>query len=182
MSKPYTLRLATEQDLPAVYIPILERVVWLRDNGYDQWSTWKTWPERITTAIEERRTWILLDGESIVGTVTTGLEGDSDFWNDEELQDKCLYLHKLATRPGHAGKELGNLMLSWARDQALELGLDVVRIDCWRSNTKLHEYYKQRGWRYVRTEAPEHRQSGVLFEISPQKMPAEDAARISVIE
>lgn len=180
MAQQFTLRLATEQHLPDVYLPILERVVWLRDQGLDQWSNWKQWPPKITSAIEQRRTYILLDGDKIAGTVSIDQEGDADFWNPEELAQPCLYLHKLATRPSYAGQELGQLMLDWARDYAYQNNLPIVRIDCWRSNPKLHQYYRKRGWQYVRTESPSHRYSGTLLQIESQAMPAAQSKRLTV--
>ena len=48
-----------------------------------------------------------------------------------------------------------------SRLAALE-GRTWVRIDTWRTNTGLHDYYERLGFEHVRTEAPPHRRSGWL--------------------
>jgi hypothetical protein len=41
-----------------------------------------------------------------------------------------------------------------------------VRIDTWRTNTRLHAYYERLGFKRLRTEVPPHRRSGWLAQRS----------------
>jgi GNAT superfamily N-acetyltransferase len=64
----------------------------------------------------------------------------------------------------HAGRGLGDELMSWVEQFAGALGYDHVRLDCYRSNTGLHAYYKAHGWTHVRTVDAPWRPSGALFQ------------------
>lgn len=143
---------------------LLEQTVsWLRDHGSDQWSTWRSWPEKLRTTARNGETWLLLDGATLVGTITVEIgHGDPEFWAATEQRDAA-FLSKLAIRRDYAGQELGHMLLNWARGYAYRQGMRWARLDAWRSNQRLHDYYRQLGWTYVRTVELPHRRSGTLF-------------------
>jgi GNAT superfamily N-acetyltransferase len=181
---PFTLRRATLDDQDAVWALILHTIQWLRSIGSDQWSTWRTWrgPDgKIARAITGGHMWLLLDGDDLVGTVTIEPDGDTDFWTPDELAEPALYLSKLAIRRDHAGSELGALLLAFARALAYQQGAQWVRLDAWRTNPKLHAYYTDRGWQYVRDVEQPWRNSGRLYQLPPAPMP-DDLASLVVTE
>jgi hypothetical protein len=55
-------------------------------------------------------------------------------------------------------------LLDWASRRAASLGKRWVRLDAWRSNAELQDYYSRRGFKRVRVVELPHRQSGALFE------------------
>ena len=64
----------------------------------------------------------------------------------------------------HAGEGIGDELTQWVERFAGALGYDYVRLDCYRSNTGLHRYYKAHGWSHVRTVDAPWRPSGALFQ------------------
>ncbi|GAA1747658.1 hypothetical protein GCM10009681_18540 [Luedemannella helvata] len=96
---------------------------------------------------------------------TVEVDGDPDFWTPAEREQPSLYVSKLAVRRDRSGHELGTLLLDWCRARAYALGYTWVRLDAWKTNTRLHRYYLDRGSHYVRTCENPRRRSGALFQL-----------------
>ncbi|MFJ1698970.1 GNAT family N-acetyltransferase [Streptomyces sp. NPDC088252] len=142
---------------------------WLGCKGTDQWSDPETGRNAITkwrTSIDEGRAWVVVDGsESILATVSRG-PIDRDFWTDDDRPESAFYLYKLIVARKAAGRRLGVRLVDWASNLAALEGRDWVRIDTWRTNKGLHDYYQGIGFQHVRTESPSHRRSGWLAQRS----------------
>jgi hypothetical protein len=165
MAKPYEIRLAQAEDLGAVMALLEARIRWLRDLGSDQWSTGSTFRNRLTNHIERRETWLLEDEGEPVATMTVGTDGDADFWTPEELRERAIYVSKMASKIDRKGTGLGALLIRWIQDHAARTGLDLVRWDAWRTNSRLQDYYRSIGARHIRTVDVAGRWSGALFEL-----------------
>lgn len=173
---PYELRPAGEDDALAIWGLIREAVGWLRSIGSDQWSTADTWAGptgKVTRAISAGHAWVLLDGSTVVGTVTVEPDGDPDFWTPAERAEPALYVSKLVVARSHAGQRLGEALLEWTRETAASQGRTWVRLDAWRSNDQLRSYYTSRGWEWLRDVADVGRSSGALFQKPAGPMPRE---------
>lgn len=171
MIEPYTMRLARSDDLDTVISLLDERIQWLRDRGSDQWSTGRTFQTRLRNSINRKETWLLLDRDTAIGTVSISTDGDPDFWTPEELAEPAIYVGKMATRIERSGESLGALMIQWVRDYAAHAGIGRVRWDVWRTNEELQDYYRDLGGRHVRTVDAADRWSGALFEVPAQRVP-----------
>jgi hypothetical protein len=136
---------------------------WLASAGIDQWRS-PGFRDRALSKwqidIAEGRTWVVPDDDSeLLGTVTLA-RPDADFWTKNDSPDSAVYVAKLITARAAAGQRLGGRMLDWAGAVAREQQLPWVRLDVWRDNTKLQQYYLDEKFEHVRTEAPPHRLSG----------------------
>lgn len=161
----YRIRPANPADVPTLMGLRTEAEHWLRQIGSDQWSDPETGSRAIAKwheAIEDGRTWVVLDqADAVLGTVSRG-PADRDFWNEADELHTAFYLYKLIISRDAAGSGIGSLVLDWAcRVAALE-GRRWLRIDCWRTARGLQLYYERLGFAHVRTEAPNHRKSGWL--------------------
>ncbi|MER7938820.1 MULTISPECIES: GNAT family N-acetyltransferase [unclassified Streptomyces] len=165
----YEIRPAGVADVSALMALRTEAEGWLSSLGTDQWSDPETGSRAIDkwhATIEDGRAWVILDNHgSTVGTVSRG-PADRDFWRDEDRPETAFYLYKLITARSVAGTGLGSLVLDWACRVAATEGREWLRIDCWRTNTRLQRYYERLGFEHVRTEAPAHRRSGWLAQRS----------------
>jgi hypothetical protein len=63
-------------------------------------------------------------------------------------------------------------MIRWIQDRAAQTGLDFVRWDAWRTNSRLQDYYRSIGARHVRTVDVAGRWSGALFELPAKADPS----------
>lgn len=89
---------------------------------------------------------------------------DQDFWRPEEAVQPALYLYKMIIRPDRRGSGLGDLLLDWASSRAEAAGARWLRLDCWRTNTALHQLWQSRGFELLDIRDHPIRKSGALFQ------------------
>ena len=105
----------------------------------------------------------LVDGE--VKAVVAVDEHDPDFWTVEEMTEPGVtYITRFLV--AEHGRGYGAALLEALAEHEAARGQRLMRLDCWRTNTGLHRYYLQHGFRHVRTEVVPGRMSGALFERS----------------
>ncbi len=160
------MRPATETDLEplvALYQSVRD---WLTDQGTDQWSTYSKaqFRERLARSISENCCYVALDGDQLLGTITVDTFADPDFWNVHDQTEDALYVHRMIVDRKAAGKDIGGLLLDYAVNLAAAKEKRWLRLDAWRTNTKLHAYYVNRGFAMVRVISLKHRGSGALFQ------------------
>lgn len=157
-------RRAYAADLDEVLRLLNEASVWLASKGLDQWGR-GFGPERIGPLVKAGRTFVVVpvNGGPAVATVSVSPEADQDFWTLTEQATPAWYVSKLATSRD-ARRGLGALLLRWVLDRADASGVGTVRLDVWKTNRELHDWYLRQGWRYLRTVDAPGRFSGALFE------------------
>ncbi|MFG2078311.1 GNAT family N-acetyltransferase [Nonomuraea maritima] len=177
---PLALRRAEPADLPGVLKLLADASEWLNAQGVRQWPRGGFGPERIEPLIEERTLFLLddelryLDPDGWAPPVATmALDGhaDPEFWTPDDDPGSALYVHKLAVARTWTGSGLGDALLDWAAASAYAAGLPWVRLDCAKTNRRLQNYYRTRGFRHLRTVDLPHRASGALFERPSEDVP-----------
>jgi len=158
-----TIERATAADLPEVLQLLNDAADWLHSRGLDQWPAGFN-VDRIGPMVGRHEVWLVRDGGHPVGTVTISGEADPDFWTAAESRQPAVYVSKLAISRSEAGAGLGALLLRWAVDYAARIGCDWARLDAWRTNEQLHDYYRRQGWGQLRIVSLPHRRSGALFQ------------------
>ena len=160
-----TIRRAVPGDTRTV-LSILHSVqAWLHSRGIDQWpdGSPSLGPVRIGGQIDRGEFWIVSEGRDPVAVIALSPVGDADFWTPAELAEPAMYVSKAAVLRRAAGRGLGELLLRWACDHAADMLVGRVRLDVWKTNTALQEYYRRQGWEYLRTAEADGRNSGALF-------------------
>ncbi|MFJ5026103.1 GNAT family N-acetyltransferase [Streptomyces goshikiensis] len=136
---------------------------WLADAGVDQWRDSATRTRALAkweADIHAGRTYVVQDEQdTVLGTVTLALP-DVDFWRTPDAPDDAFYVGKLITARAAKGTKLGGRILDWVGRRAAAAERSFVRLDVWRTNGALQDYYLAEGFTHVRTEAPAHRLSG----------------------
>lgn len=161
----YQIRPAAPADVPSLMALRTEAEQWLASLGIDQWSDPETGDRAIAKwreAIDDGRTWVVTSDTGAVSATVSRGPADRDFWRDDDQPHSALYLYKLIVSRSASGAGLGRLILDWACRLAALEGRQWLRIDCWRTNTGLQQYYEALGFSHVRTESPAHRKSGWL--------------------
>ncbi|MEU7789938.1 GNAT family N-acetyltransferase [Amycolatopsis sp. NPDC049159] len=97
-----------------------------------------------------------------VATMTLGEEAAS-FWRPADEPAAALYVSHLAVDRAAAGHGVGAWLLDEAAEEAARRGKRWLRLDAWKSNARLHAYYRRSGFRLVRI-ADGAGGSGALFE------------------
>jgi hypothetical protein len=76
-----------------------------------------------------------------------------------------VYAYRLVIARKYAGLELGTELINWAGlHGARRYGAQWVRVDVWRSNAALHDYYQARGFEPCGECADPRYPSGALFQ------------------
>lgn len=126
---------------------ILQAVVQCLDGaGRSLWSSGQISVNGLQAVyqLEELR-FIVVDGGE-VGILFLQRQ-DPLFW--PELTDNhSLFIHKLALHPSAMGKALGRLAVQAVIDEALQRGLQWVRLDC-DDRPNLHNFYRSLGFEQV---------------------------------
>ncbi|RFU42853.1 GNAT family N-acetyltransferase [Actinomadura logoneensis] len=180
-SAAFTLRRAGDEDVADIIRLIDDAARWLRGQGTGQWA--EPWPNavererRIRRGIELSRergedgyaqavTWLVADGDRPIATTFVTRVPNPALWTADELKVRAVYLHRLVIDRRYAGTRLGERLVQWAGEWGrLAWGAEVMRIDVWTDNIRLHEYYRGRGFLY--TDAP-HRQADGTFRPDPR--------------
>lgn len=155
---PFVLRLALPGDLDSIVGLVREAAGWLRSKGTDQWR--KPWPdrarqrERILNDLFKGKTWLIRDGKIIAATITIDTDEPLDLherpvWPPDKNQRPALYVRRVIVSRRYARLGLGAALLDWAADVAeKDHRAEVIRVDVWTTNEKLHAYYE--GQRFTR--------------------------------
>jgi GNAT superfamily N-acetyltransferase len=165
----FGLGLAKDHDCNLIIRLVEEAAAWLRSKGTDQWA--KPWPSRaardarILADIRAGRTWIARDGDNPAATITSrdmvdqALAGE---WIDDE---PAAYVRRLVVARSYGGCGLGSGLLNWAgRYAAQRYGARWIRIDVWKTNKALHQYYVDQGFQFVSYCRDPEYPSGALFQ------------------
>ncbi len=75
---------------------------------------------------------------------------DTDKWGKELGNDsQAGYVHRFATNNAFRHQHVGDLLLNWVKKQIHENERRYLRLDCRAENTKLCNYYEERGFERV---------------------------------
>jgi len=136
------IRRATAADLDALASVIREAADWLIASGMPMWTGPAFEPPAI--AIGLHHFFLAFRGSDLAGVVRLDTE-DLVFWPDI-AQGESLFVHRLAVRRAYSGKKISTQLLEFARVEALQRGLDYLRLDCAADRPKLRKVYEDFGF------------------------------------
>jgi GNAT superfamily N-acetyltransferase len=164
MTNTYRIRYSSPEDLDAVIALRRYAEDWLAAAGISQWTSSATGDRIIREHFENSRSFVVEDETDTVAAAFALGTGDADFWTPQELAQPASYLYKFIVGASARGTGLADVLLDWACYQAELIGGLYLRLDCHRTNTGLHEYYRRRGFYDVDNRPAVGRDSGALFE------------------
>ncbi|MEE4541208.1 GNAT family N-acetyltransferase [Streptomyces sp. V4-01] len=157
------IRPARLDELATVESLLIEVSEWLASRGIDQWQ-FPPHRDRITTALRRGEVFLAeVDGRP-VATLQVDDHADPEFWTPEDEPGDALYVHRMAVTRKFSGAGIGGTLLDWASARAVEEGKAWLRLDAWKNNPGLHQYYQDQGFRMIRLIDLPHRGSGALFQ------------------
>lgn len=164
MSADLRFRLALATDTDAVMGLLEGATTWLADRGSDQWQRMEHRRIGVDRDIGWGTLFLVMDGDTAVGTITVDELADADFWRRSDRVRTALYVHRMAVARSRSGEGIGSVMLNWAGRRAVRQSRSRLRLDAWRTNHDLHKYYEKQGFTRLRIEPVSGRGSGALFE------------------
>jgi GNAT superfamily N-acetyltransferase len=161
------IQLHTEQQRQIVHDFRDRAEKWLAARGMDQFQpdspTQAGQAHEIIDRVFDRGDFVGLevDGQLVaVGAVTSP---DPDFWTPAERAQPQAYVGRFMVADHAHG--YGEQLLARIADEALEHGIPIMRLDCWRTSIGLHDYYRRLGFRHLGTRPVVGRGWGTLFEL-----------------
>lgn len=165
----FRLSLANHSHLQLIIGLVDEAALWLRGKGTDQWE--RPWPSRakrdarILGDLWARKTWIAWENGVPAATITAEETANPRLWAVWERAEAAAYVHRLIVARRYAGLGLGADLLDWAGNRAAtHYGAQWIRIDVWTTNTPLHRYYENQGFKFLRYCSDPEYPSGALFQ------------------
>jgi ribosomal protein S18 acetylase RimI-like enzyme len=154
--------------------PLHDAYDWLIAQGItDQWT--EPFPrESLEHLIERGEVYVVSHAGAIIATFTLTYQADPELWDDPP--DDAGYIRRLVVDRAHAGHNIGGQLLDHAGSLVAATGREWLRLDCAKHNTRLHDYYRSRGFDHLGTIDLPHRQSGALFQrraalVAPRRAP-----------
>ncbi|MDT3396142.1 GNAT family N-acetyltransferase [Streptomyces sp. B1866] len=120
--------------------------------------------KKILRDIERGNAYIAHCGADYMGTVTVDDFADPEFWKPADDPQSALYGHRIITSQIAIGRSIGVALIDWASLKAEKAGKDWFRVDAWKTNTQLGDYYERMGFEHIRTVDLPHRRSGALYQ------------------
>jgi len=111
----------------------------------NQWPQFDS--ELIQTEILENRQWKIVINNRIacIWAITFS---DPQIWEDRNV-DPSIYIHRIATNPEFRGQNFVSEIVSWARDYALSINKQYIRMDTCGNNRKLINHYCSCGFDFL---------------------------------
>ncbi|MER7853483.1 GNAT family N-acetyltransferase [Streptomyces bacillaris] len=152
-------------ELDVVETLLREASAWLASRSIDQWQ-YPPHRDRITEALERGVCFLAFEGGTPIATIQVDDFADPDFWTPEDRPEAALYVHRMTVARSNSGAGVGGVLLDWASKRAAEKGKRWLRLDAWKDNQGLHQFYKDAGFNLLRIVDLPHRRSGALFQRS----------------
>jgi len=171
---PMRIELANASEHLGTILGLIEDArEWLWTKDTDQWAS--PWPTeaarnaRVLKGLEGEKTWIVWDGDIPAATATITTQRNAAVWSRStctcDLGERAVFVHRLIVARKYAGRGLGAELIDWAglRGQRL-YGAKWIRIDVWSTNTDLHKYYQNKGFKPCGFCGDPAYPSGALFQ------------------
>ena len=144
---------ASEQDLEQLLAVVKSCGQNLIEQGIFQWN--ENYPSKavLLEDIALGQIWKLEEGNSIVGLIVLTEIEDVEYQQVKWLtiNDKNIYIHRLAVHPNFQGKGFAQKLMDFAENYALENGYKSIRLDTFSQNKRNLQFYEKRN--YVKLES-----------------------------
>lgn len=139
------VRMAEPDDVEPVLDLLAEAGHWVRAvTGISQWP--KRFPRQFMIDLVDRGVLYVAHDDRVLAATLCLQWADPTFWPDAD--DNAVYVHRLAVMRFYAGRGIGERLLDWAAERAVEAGRAFVRVDCMTENAGLRRYYESLGFQH----------------------------------
>jgi ribosomal protein S18 acetylase RimI-like enzyme len=141
------MRLAVDEDLPAL-VQLVRRVVPLmRATGNLQWD--ENYPDEAVFRrdIDMKQLWICEIDSEIAGIAAVTMDQEPDYaqvgW---DIHEPAIVVHRLAVDPAFRGAGVASALMQKAEEVAVERGITVLRVDTNTHNEATQRLFPKLGY------------------------------------
>jgi len=142
--RPMQIEQAHPTEAPTVAAVLNEAAQWLANEGRPLWAAADISLERVQRDTDAGRYFIARKNGEAAGVMRFDLE-DPNFWPEIESGSSA-FVHKLAVGRRWAGHGVSVALLNFARERALGLGRQHLRLDCVADRAPLRSLYERFGF------------------------------------
>ena len=136
---------ATLNDTPLIFSLFERAIQYQKSNQYIGWNSFDK--DFIMSDIKQGLLYKILDGDHVL-CIFCVCYTDKLIWRDREKGD-AIYLHRIVLNRDFQGVKIFRTVLDWALEGIRKQKLRFVRMDTWAGNTKLINYYKSYGFKFI---------------------------------
>lgn len=144
------IRLATLDDLDAIWQLRKETTALLKSRGIDQWQYQDPKMETFANDIKAKEFYVLYDDNILVGmmAVRSGIEHtyDNIYDGNWRVDQPYLTIHRLAVKKTHLGTGISKKFLDYADWFAIKEKIYYIRIDTHHDNTNAIRLFESSGY------------------------------------
>lgn len=141
----YKVDNATPDDLPFICELFEQAIAFQKSHNYIGWNNYDI--NYIRKDIDQKLLFKIIEEENMV-CVFSICFNDHLIWRNMEKGD-AVYLHRIILNREFTGSKAFEKVFSWAVRFAKENGLRYIRMDTWADNSKIIDYYKSYGFRFI---------------------------------
>ncbi len=146
------LRKTSQEEINSVMKLIEEGRKYFKANDIPQWQNGKPNLETIQSDIDKGCSYVLVDGDEIVGTCALFFENDNTYdvidkgrWMND---NNYAVIHRVCIKCSYKGHGLGSEILRTCEELSLKQGIDNIRIDTHQLNLSMQRLLSKNNYTY----------------------------------
>jgi len=140
-----TILNSTKDDIPEIFRLYGLATAFQATKGSVVWPAFER--SLVEEEIAERHQWKMIDGDTVACVWATTFS-DPQIW-EEKNADPAVYIHRIATNPGHRGENLVLQIVDWAKQYAKANNKKYIRLDTVGNNLGLIKHYRRCGFEFL---------------------------------
>ena len=109
------------------------------------WPSFEKW--FIEREIQEERQWKIVSDNVIACNWAITFD-DKEIWGETD-NNNSIYIHRICNHTALRGNRYIDTITGWAKNYAIQMGRQFVRLDTLGNNTKLIEHYTSAGFEFL---------------------------------
>lgn len=161
-------RKAIESDINDIMNIIKQAQKYLKEQGIDQWQDNYPNYETINNDIKNNNGYVLLNDNTIIGTVTIIFDGEKTYdtiYNGRWITNgEYATIHRIAVDSNYKGLGISSIILKNIEEISLQKNMHSIRVDTHRANISMQRFLNKNGFKYCGIIYLEDKKERIAFE------------------
>ena len=140
-----TIQNSTATDIEEIFRLYAIASAYQKSKNVVVWPSFKR--ELVATELAENRQWKLIIDKQIACVWAITFR-DAEIWEERDADD-AIYIHRIATNPDFRGHNFVAIIVDWAKQYAMSINKEYVRLDTLGNNTGLITHYTRAGFDFL---------------------------------
>ncbi len=145
-------RQSVKEDIEDILIIIKQAQASLKEAGIDQWQNNYPNYEIISRDIDQKESYVLIDGNDIVGTTVLSFQGEKTYQSIYEGQwmsdSDYAVIHRIAVNQNYKGTGLASKIIDYVEKICLDKGVTSIKVDTHEKNLSMQRLLGKNKFEY----------------------------------